>query len=60
VIKPDYLGDAVYVTDEGHGRVMLTTDHHEKCNATNIIILEPEVLDALDRYRQRMNEGVKP
>jgi hypothetical protein len=58
MLKPDYLGDGVYVTeDDVRGGIVLTTAHHEQLKADNVIFLNPEVLDALDRYLQRMKEG---
>ena len=57
MIKSSYLGDAVYATDIGCGAIMLTTDHHNPALASAQIILEPDVLVALDRYRERMKEA---
>ena len=57
MIKPDYLGDAVYVSEWlGDGGIMLTTGHHDVNQAQHVIYLEPSVLAALDHYRQRMKE----
>lgn len=51
-VPPDYLGDAVYATDDGYG-LRLTTDHHEPAHAGNVIVLDPEVIAALERYIAR-------
>jgi hypothetical protein len=47
----NYLGDSVYVAIEG-GMVKLMTDNGY--GPSNTIYLEPEVLDALNRYVERM------
>jgi len=41
-----YLGDAVYVGNDGF-HVVLTTGHHEPVHANNIIKLDPEVANEL-------------
>lgn len=48
-IEKRYLGDAVYVDFDGHG-FQLTTENGIR--ATNVIILEPETLAALNRYAE--------
>lgn len=54
----DYLGDSVYVDVEG-GMLKLTTENGRLGDPSNTIFLEPEVVEALDRYRERMRqEGV--
>lgn len=50
-MKKAYLGDGVYADWDG-GRVILTTDNG--IEATNTIIMEPEVLVALERYMVRL------
>lgn len=47
----DYLGDSVYAEIE-NGRVKLTTENG--VGPSNTIFLEPEVLDALNRYVERI------
>lgn len=39
-----YLGDGAYVHISDEGNVVLTTGHHDPRDATNMIVLEPEVL----------------
>lgn len=39
-----YLGDGVYAEDDGHGIVLTTSNG---IDVTNVIYLEPEVLDKL-------------
>mgnify|MGYP006282166019 CR=1 FL=1 len=59
----DYLGDGVYVRAvDQRGAVVLTTETHEEMLAPNRIVIEPEVLEALLRFRARMHErhGAEP
>lgn len=50
--NPEYLGDAVYVAEDEYvpGAIRLTTGHHDPIHASNTIILEPEVVEALLRW----------
>lgn len=50
-MSKEYLGDSVYVEFDGYGIVMTTEDG---VFASNRIILEPEVLMALEQYIQRL------
>jgi len=43
----DYLGDGVYADFDGYQIELKTLEG-------NVIYLEPNVLDALDRYRKRI------
>lgn len=43
-----YLGDSVYAEFDGFGIVLTTENGH---GPSNIIILEPQVLAALDNYK---------
>jgi hypothetical protein len=57
---PDYLGDGVYAhIDEGG--IVLTTGHHDPALATNVIVIEPAVLNAFESYvakaRARLSFG---
>lgn len=58
MIAPDYLGDGVYATDDPQG-LILTTGHHLPASADNTIMLEPEVIVALERYLERMKADRK-
>jgi len=49
----DYLGDSVYAEDEG-GVIILTTENG--FGPSNTIVLEPEVLEALKRFAERMKK----
>jgi len=49
-MEKQYLGDAVYVQEEG-GDVVLTTE--DGISETNTIILEPTVLRSLDEWLKR-------
>lgn len=51
-LKPDHLGDGVYVTDCGH-QLMLTANHHDPLQATDVIYLDGRVLEALNNYNAR-------
>ena len=48
--NPSYLGDGAYVHIDGIGRMTLTTGHHDPAQADFVIVLEPEVLDAFQKY----------
>jgi len=48
----EYLGDGVYVVFDGYSFVL---DLRGQDNSTKII-LEPVVMDALDRFRKRIEE----
>jgi len=58
LIFRDYLGDGVYVGFDGC-QIIMTTGHHERAMADNVIAMEPTVLAALDRYRERLNTHLK-
>jgi hypothetical protein len=47
-MRKRYLGDAVYADVDDLGRLVLTTENGY--DATNTIVLEPDVLDALVLY----------
>ncbi len=47
-MQKEYLGDAVYAEIDKFGDLVLTTENGE-C-ATNTVILEPQIILALDRY----------
>lgn len=51
----EYLGDGVYAEiDAGLGGIVLTTS--DGLEVTNKIVLEPEVLAALEDYLRRLRE----
>ena len=50
-----YLGDAVYADLDQWGCLILTTE--DGIRATNRIVLEPEVLLALEEYVARLVKG---
>ena len=52
-MKEQYLGDSVYAQIED-GAILLTTDSHILACAGNVIILEPEITEALYNYIDRM------
>lgn len=45
-----YLGDSVYASHDGY-HIILTTENGLPDDPSNTICLEPEVLDALQNYR---------
>lgn len=49
-----YLGDAVYALSNNGCDIHLRLDHHD--NANSEIVLEPQVLKALDQFRKRIAE----
>ena len=49
-----YLGDAVYATFDGYG-VNLTTE--DGVSITNSIYLEPQVLDALNKFIDQQKQS---
>lgn len=46
----EYIGDGVYVHQNDYGQIGLTTGHHDPDQATNHIVMEPEVLAAFLRW----------
>ena len=50
-LEKDYIGDSVYIEDNGYG-VTLTTENG--LGASNIIVMEPEVIQAFLRYIKKM------
>jgi hypothetical protein len=53
-----YLGDGVYVDVDELGQLVLTTENG--IEATNRIVLEPEVYNALVAYVAALTVGTKP
>lgn len=49
----EYLGDSVYAQYDGY-HIVLTTENGLPNDPSNIIALEPEVIDALVRFRKRI------
>ena len=47
-MEKEYLGDAVYARIDKFGDLVLTTE--DGMRATNTIILEPQIIQALDVY----------
>lgn len=54
-MEKQYLGDGVYVREEG-GDVVLTTENG--ISETNTIVLEPSVLQSLDEWLRRRGQEV--
>jgi len=48
LLKPDYIGDGVYIHDEGY-HLVLAVNHH----TNKVVSLEKGVLEALIRYAKR-------
>ena len=55
MIASDYLGDGVYVSFDGYSIILKANDFR---NPTDTIVLEPSVLEALNRYVQRIKDEV--
>lgn len=49
-----YIGDAVYALFDGRGIMLRLNDHR---NEEGEIYLEPEVLEALNRFHERCNKA---
>lgn len=54
MIAPDHLGDGVYVEFDGY-HIVLRANHHQDPNP---IYLDPSVLEALNRYVQRIKDEI--
>lgn len=52
--EKQYLGDAVYAEIMNYGELILTTE--DGISATNRIVLEPQVIKALDLYLLKIKE----
>lgn len=52
----DYIGDAVYADFDGNGIILTTEDGY---GAISRIYMEPEVVRAFDRYRNRIEDIVR-
>lgn len=51
-VKEKYLGDGVYASFDGY-HIWLAVNHREN----KVVALEPDVLDALNRYADYINEA---
>jgi hypothetical protein len=49
----EYIGDGVYAKFDGFGVWLLANDH---LNPTDKVYLEPEVLNALNRFVKQLNK----
>lgn len=47
----DYLGDSVYAEYDGYGIILTTNNGH---GPSNTICMEPEVIEALNRFVARV------
>ena len=56
--NPKYLGDGVYVTEDG-GSFVLTTGHHEPQRAENVIWLDQEIIKELVEYIRENSDNSK-
>lgn len=54
----DYLGDSVYVEFDGYAFI-LTTNNGLPNDPRNTIVLEPEVLEALNRFAARTKQATQ-
>lgn len=55
-MKKTYLGDSVYAEFDGFNIVLATDNGHDPRNS---IVLEPEVLESLDRFRSSLNPQIE-
>jgi hypothetical protein len=51
-----YLGDSVYVQDDGYG-LILTTENGEIGDPSNRIYFEPDVIHAFKNYVKNLEEA---
>ncbi len=52
-MKKEYLGDSVYVTFDGY-HVVLTTENGLPDDPSNTIALDPNVIQSLNEYLDRL------
>ena len=52
-----YLGDSVYAEFDGNG-IVLTTENGD--GPSNTIVLEPEILTALNNFVERIKQQPEP
>ncbi len=52
-IEPEYLGDSVYASYDGH-HIVLTTGHHDRQKAGHIIYLDGEVVANLKKFERKI------
>lgn len=57
-MKRTYLGDGVYAKFDEWGDLVLTTS--DGIRDTNLIVLEPDVLAALEQFIMRQRESAAP
>ena len=50
----DYLGDGVYAAFDGYSVWLRVNDHRDQSRE---ICLEPDVIEALNRFNKRMRNG---
>ena len=55
IIEDEYLGDGVYASFDGY-HIALDLRGQD---STTVIEMEPQVLEAFDRYRARLGEAIK-
>jgi hypothetical protein len=55
--KEQYIGDGVYATWDGYHVVLDMRGQRDSGEPLIAIVLEPEVFDALIKFRQRMTGG---
>lgn len=56
-LPKDYIGDSVYIEDNGYG-VTLTTENG--FGPSNTVIMEPSVIHAFQNYLERMKQHYAP
>ena len=57
MIEKDYLGDSVYIEFNGYA-IVLTTENGPE-GPSNKIYMEPEVIEAMMRFLDRLKEAQK-
>jgi len=54
-VPPTYLGDGVYADFDGYSVILKANDH---LTPTDVIVLEPLVLTALQDYVQKIKDAI--
>lgn len=54
----EYIGDSVYAEYDGFG-LIITTENGGDCDPSNSIYLEPEILNSLNQFFQRVTAKLR-
>ncbi|KKM71835.1 hypothetical protein LCGC14_1426580 [marine sediment metagenome] len=48
--RVEHLGDGAYISEDGDGGYILTANHHDPCEATDRVYIDPYAAVALLRF----------